>query len=174
MIPSGLTNQEETRWICDRAEERLVIAEIGSYIGELTLQMAFKTRGTVYAIDLWDTSLLPDNAHYQEFRDHPADWFFYQFLERMSGALEVGKVKMVRLPSVEAAKSLEAVSFDMVFIDASHDYESVKADILAWRPLLKIGGLLCGHDFEEHRGVPQAVRELVPNFKLGPGSIWYV
>ncbi len=40
--------------------------------------------------------------------------------------------------------------FDLVFIDAAHDYESTKRDIEIWREKVKPGGILCGHDFEKH------------------------
>ena len=40
--------------------------------------------------------------------------------------------------------------FDLVFIDAAHDYESTKRDIEIWRKKVKPGGILCGHDFEKH------------------------
>jgi hypothetical protein len=46
---------------------------------------------------------------------------------------------------------------DWVFLDAAHDYESVRADIAAWSPLCTILG---GHDFcAGWPGVVQAVTE---------------
>lgn len=36
--------------------------------------------------------------------------------------------------------------FDAVFIDAAHDEASVTADIAAWLPKVKSGGILAGHD----------------------------
>ena len=64
--------------------------------------------------------------------------------------------------------------YDMIFLDASHDYASVKADILAWMPLLAPGGLLCGHDLGPNwPEVEVAVRELIPDFKLGANQIWF-
>lgn len=46
-----------------------------------------------------------------------------------------------------------------VFIDASHDYESVKEDLEGWWPHVLPGGLLCGHDYGLFPGVNQAVDE---------------
>lgn len=69
---------------------------------------------------------------------------------------------------------LPPVSYDVVFIDGDHAYDKVVADILAWRPTLKPGGLLCGHDFTNKCGVEPAVRELLPQFHQVPAtSIWY-
>ena len=36
---------------------------------------------------------------------------------------------------------------DLVFIDADHREEGVIRDIEAWRPKIREGGILCGHDF---------------------------
>jgi hypothetical protein len=58
----------------------------------------------------------------------------------------------------------------MVFIDASHDYENVKADIESWRPLVR--GMLCGHD-AGHPPVEQATHEAFPNVRH-EGSMWVV
>lgn len=58
-----------------------------------------------------------------------------------------GKAWVVKKPSVDASKSLEP-GFDFVYIDAAHDYKSVKADIEAWWPTVKAGGMMGGHDYE--------------------------
>lgn len=68
-------------------------------------------------------------------------------------------------------------SIDVVFIDALHDYESVKQDIALWWPLVREGGYLCGHDYN-HKwpGVMRAVAEAFPLFKVGlaPDSVWFI
>ena len=62
---------------------------------------------------------------------------------------------------------------DFVFIDASHDYNSVKGDIKYYTPKLKPNGWLCGHDMD-FPGVNQAVNELLPNdYHIGPNNVWF-
>lgn len=78
------------------------------------------------------------------------------------------------LPSSEAAKAMRllGVKFDLVFVDACHKYELVKADIDAWLPLVKSGGWMAGHD-SDWPGVEQAVTETFPKFEVGAGSsVW--
>jgi hypothetical protein len=55
-------------------------------------------------------------------------------------------------------------SIDWVHLDARHDYESVKADIIRWLPKVKPGGWLSGDDYDALKWpeVMQAVRELLP------------
>jgi len=55
-------------------------------------------------------------------------------------------------------------SIDFVFIDADHSYDGVQADINAWLPLVKKGGVLAGHDFENERypELKWAVLDLLP------------
>lgn len=65
----------------------------------------------------------------------------------------------IRMPSVQAAAFFPKQSITVAFIDAAHDYESVKADILAWLPKIRKGGLLIGHDYL-HEGVKTAVHEI--------------
>jgi membrane-associated protease RseP (regulator of RpoE activity) len=73
-------------------------------------------------------------------------------------------VTPVKMSSVEAAKLYEDKSLFFVFIDASHLYEAIKEDIIAWLPKVKSGGFIGGHDIdqtEEFNGVRRAVDELI-------------
>jgi len=56
-------------------------------------------------------------------------------------------IELVEKPSVEAAGDFEDGSIDYCFIDADHSEESVAADLRAWWPKLKPGGLLVGDDY---------------------------
>lgn len=71
-------------------------------------------------------------------------------------------VKLIVSKSWEGADCFPDRSCDYVFIDASHDKESVMRDFKAWLPKVKPGGYLAGHDIGQ-APVEQAVRESVPD-----------
>ena len=65
--------------------------------------------------------------------------------------------------------------FDIVYVDAAHEYESVKADIAAWLPKVKTGGVICGDDYVAGwPGVVQAVDEAFPKINRVGGHQWWV
>jgi glycosyltransferase involved in cell wall biosynthesis len=81
------------------------------------------------------------------------------------------KLEVFESDSVEAAKSFADKSIDFVFIDAAHEYANVKADIEAWLPKLKDGGVLAGDDFE-WEGMRKAVKEAFPDNHWICGRGW--
>jgi predicted O-methyltransferase YrrM len=73
-------------------------------------------------------------------------------------------VSVIKGKSADVSKQFADASLEFVFIDASHDYESVKEDIEAWLPKVKVGGIVGGDDYQ-WEGVNKAVQELVPDAK---------
>lgn len=71
-------------------------------------------------------------------------------------------VTILRKTSFQAAKQFKNGSVDFVFIDGSHDTESVCTDIDAWFPKVKVGGIIAGHDYKTHREVEIAVNSRFP------------
>ncbi len=105
------------------------------------------------------------------------------FFANLKAEIGRGKVRVIEGKSTDVAASLLiefGQMFDMVFIDADHSYEGCRDDIAAYRPLLKPGGLFCGHDYPwpsvavPWKGVGRAVREAFGVPKEGPSSIWWV
>jgi cephalosporin hydroxylase len=62
------------------------------------------------------------------------------------------------MESSKASKIYDDESLDFVFIDASHDYDSVISDLKSWFPKIKKGGYFAGHDFH-HQPIIKAVHE---------------
>ena len=61
----------------------------------------------------------------------------------------------------------------LVYIDALHDYESVKEDIQLWDK--KASRIVCGDDYDENwPGVKQAVDEIYGDRVKIIGRFWYV
>lgn len=141
-------------------------AEIGVHRGECSGHLLELHPGLkLYMIDMWspdtykgkgdDAATEPYRKLYQEHCDE-------NFSRVKSIALQYAKrTETIKMPSVLASEIYENEFFDFVFIDGSHDYESVKADILAWLPKIKPGGWLIMHDYDNPSfpGVRQAVNE---------------
>lgn len=83
------------------------------------------------------------------------------------------KIITIERPSLEAVNSFPDGSIAFVYIDAAHDYNNVKADILAWMPKVKKGGILAGHDYN-HPPVRKAVDEVLGEVIQHEGNVWQV
>jgi predicted O-methyltransferase YrrM len=112
--------------------------------------------------------------HYEQSRDLSADSRenYAEVLNNLEPVKNI--VNIINMKSVDAAKLYDDESLEFVYIDASHDYHSVKEDILAWFNKVKIGGIIGGDDYG-WEGVKRAVQEIFPEAKpIGMrDSNWY-
>jgi predicted O-methyltransferase YrrM len=60
--------------------------------------------------------------------------------------------------SVEATRYIDDGSVDFLMLDGDHGYEAVRADIDAWLPKMRRGGVISGDDYL-WPGVKRAVDE---------------
>lgn len=139
--------------------------EVGSWKGKSSAYMAVEIANSnkkidFYCIDTWEGSVEHEGMEelsrlYDIFIDNmrPVEPYYFP----------------LKLKSLEAVSKFEDESLDFVFIDASHEYDDVKADILAWLPKVKPGGILAGHDYyfnaEFFPGVYAAVNEVLDYFE---------
>ena len=73
---------------------------------------------------------------------------------------------IVHASSAWAAATMVDGFFDLIFIDAHHEYASVIEDMTVWWSRLRAGGVYCGHDIDspkDKRGV-WGVRKAVEEF----------
>lgn len=95
----------------------------------------------------------------------PKQWERQYQLTRGVVSFAGSRATFLRRDSVPAAAEIADASLDFCFIDADHSYEAVRADLAAWYPKVKPGGLLCGHDYNHPRDGKQfGVRKAVDEF----------
>ena len=83
---------------------------------------------------------------------------FEEFAQRIEA--EGWPANYIEALSTQAAGFYPDGHFDLVFIDAWHDYRDVRDDIDAWLPKVREGGILAGHDWNlPDTGVREAVLE---------------
>jgi len=155
----GWMEPHDLEWLAEKAMSHVRIVEIGCWMGRSTRVLADNTLGIVVAVDHWNGS----EEHQSMFVNNSLDWVWNIFEKNLSDHISRGKVFPMRMDSRQAAYHFAATQtrFDMVFIDASHDYDSFKQDVELWRPLCD--GLLCGHD-GGHGPIMKALAEIVPNY----------
>lgn len=76
-----------------------------------------------------------------------------------------------------AAAEVEDHSLDFVFIDADHRFDAVVRDIHLWSKKVKVGGTLCGHDYNKEvwPGVVKAVDNYFGDrVAIHPFTVWSV
>jgi Methyltransferase domain len=154
-----------------KAKDKAHFVEVGSWKGKSTAYMAVEIINSKKdiqfdCVDTWEGSDEP--AHHID-KDVIDNTLYETFIKNMKPA--EGYYKPVRMDSVSASRLYEDESLDFVFIDAAHDYESVKADIKAWYPKVKIGGTIAGHDYN-WQSVKKAVDECLGD-KVKPRETEY-
>lgn len=70
------------------------------------------------------------------------------------------------LSSQDAVKIFTDNTIDFVYIDNGHTYEQVKGDANRWWPKVRVGGMLCGHDYVLPGDVKTAIDEFVKENNL--------
>ncbi len=131
---------------------RCRMAEIGCWLGTGSTQVFIENLsalgGTLFCIDTWRGS--PNVAEHQRMIAE------YDVFRTFMLNADSPVVKPIRARSADAAKTFDDRSLDLVFIDGDHCYAEVMQDIAAWRPKLRSGGILCGHDCEIRVGKENA------------------
>lgn len=146
------------------------VVEIGSWMGASTCFLAAGLKGPgakVFAVDNFKGLSMcgEDVAWYQRhFRQLGMQSTLEIFRANFAALGLSARAEPVVSDSLAAARSLAAKrgTIDLIFIDGDHSYEGCKADIEAWLPFLKPGGVAAFHDFGSRAsGVTQAIFETI-------------
>ena len=161
--------------------ERILAAEVGVWDGDSSAYFLTSVPNLVLTmVDLWQP--IPEDHPYKKAGDGVSrasadkmEWMMRLAYQRTEFAAD--RRYIVRAESTAVARDTAPGFFDLVFIDAAHDYESVLADCRAWWHTVRPGGTYCGHDYKKRTpGVVQAVNEFAEEVGVrlwkNRGKIW--
>ncbi len=154
-------------------------AEIGVFSGATSQRLLKKDDLTLFMVDTWEGFAIDPGiviATHEEQQEN--------FRQAMTAtAFAQPRRRVLRMTSAKGAQTIEDEMLDFAFIDADHSYPAVSADIKAWSPKVKPGGLLCGHDYANHeylfgeevkRAVDEAAKANGWMVELGDDYTWFV
>jgi predicted O-methyltransferase YrrM len=110
--------------------------EVGSHIGKSASFMSVEIANSqkdikFFTVDFWLSVNEPDRFKIFMKNMRPVRKFF----------------KPLKMSSILAANMFNTNSIDFLFLDAGHSYEDIIADMTAWYPKVKRGGIIAGHDY---------------------------
>lgn len=153
-------------YICRQASPDHAL-EIGSFVGCTATILAGHFRN-VLCVDTWTGSPGLDqiNNLYHQFNVRQA------FLDNTASISHIESfVRDMTADTLPEELERRDVKYDLIFIDAAHDSESVRRDIEIAQEWISPGGIICGHDYSFFPGVTEAVNEW--GFDGAMGTIWW-
>lgn len=146
--------------------------EIGSFAGTTASILARHFRH-VLCVDTWTGSGPGDqvNCWYAE---HDVRNVFHNNIEKFPLDVSIRVHQRTLNPDSLPAKLNDVgVDYDLIFIDAAHDYASVKNDLAIAEQWIADGGIICGHDWSVYEGVTRVVTELGDRATVC-GTMWWL
>lgn len=91
--------------------------------------------------------------------------------------IEYNNIELIKKTSINASNDFPDDFFDLIYIDALHDYNNVMNDLISWYPKLKINGIFSGHDIH-NIFVKQAILDFcydnnISNLIINHPNDWY-
>lgn len=144
-------------------------AEIGVCRGHNAATLYIATKPSkLFLVDTWEIDLETKKYHpiglqYDNWQDEVSNLFAHE--------IEDGRVELYKGLSVDFLSSIEDGYLDWIYLDADHNYESIKPEIELACKKVKSGGYIMGHDFMVHEkawkaGVIRAVIETIQEGKI--------
>lgn len=160
-----------------RGNDFVRILEVGSWAGMSAVSWAKALQetgvnGSVLCIDFWKPYLdlsVDVEPIYAEMNEAAAEGKVFRLFQHNIQCCGVAQsVSYQQGSAAELLPRLPSESFDVIFLDGSHQYEHVAFDIEHARRLIADGGIICGDDLElqrhelpehEHRAAVASARD---------------
>jgi hypothetical protein len=163
----GWCDENELHYLAEMASHSNFTIEVGSYKGRSSTALANSRR--LICVD-----------HFKGSKEHNINGneLFTEFKKNME---QYPNVQWLKGNSVKIANNFPNNCADIIFIDASHDYKSVKSDIKVYWEKLGVGGRMLLHDYTYPKfGVKKAADEFVKEMgafvsaKIVSGSLFEI
>lgn len=119
--------------------------EIGSFDGVVISVLAEKyPNAKFYALDAFKKGHGTDSGNFDTFIQNTKSY---------------DNIILLKGPSCDILPVLGDRSFDIIFVDGDHAYESVKSDVVMCHRLLKLGGVMAMHDYFSIEDTKRAIDE---------------
>ena len=131
------------------AEDGDLFVEVGSFKGRSGAFLAVELLNSgvnvqLDLIDTWEGSIEHQQGAECEVKEVVDGTLYETFINNMK-PIE-GRYNAIKMTSQEAANNYADESIDFIMIDGAHDFGSVVADIRAFLPKMKKGGIMTGDD----------------------------
>lgn len=156
----------------DNAKDGAVFVEVGVFLGKSAIYMAQQIKESnkqihFYCVDPWNRDVSGASVA------RAGGSFFPQFIHNITVCGVVTYMIPVIDSSTLAARRIRE-QVDFVFIDAEHDYSSVRWDISNWLPKMGTGGIMAGHDYTLNADTKRAVDDVFGPAVQVEGECWVV
>lgn len=145
-LPQGwFTHGAKVLELIDQHRPKVVV-ELGSWLGQSAIAMARSVRrwgGTVTCVDTWAGELDDDGGS-------PSGRVPVMLLSFARAVVEAGvsaNVRIIPATTLAAASSWNG-PIDFLYVDADHSHNGVLADLTAWVPFVRPGGIIAGDDYK--------------------------
>ena len=148
------------------------IIEVGTWLGASAIHMALQCGKANLPAKIWcvDTWLGAEEFWYSDLEDRDLrlqNGYPQVYFDFLSNVVQHGYqdvIVPVPCTSLIAARILasQGIKADLIYLDGSHHPDDVVADIRAYLPLLRDGGVMFGDDYE-WKSVCAAVKQELPH-----------
>jgi SAM-dependent methyltransferase len=172
------SNSEIFKKYFDIVNPKLVI-EVGSWKGASAIHMAKTLREKyddfeIVCVDTWLGSVehWEGTGDFIDRQQHGRATIYYQFLSNVIHEGLTDYITPFPIDSLNAAEFFKRKNIkpDIVYIDAGHEYTSVKCDLYEYSQVLREGGYMIGDDWH-HEPIKRAAIELFTDNDASPEKV---
>ncbi len=152
LLSIDVTAESPVRLNCTRKDLAALFSQLGFTEGaEIGVDNGFYSEVLcqqnpnlkLHCIDPWKV--------YSKYEDIREERIFTKRFEHTKKLLEPYNCNIIRKSSTGALKDFAPRSLDFVYIDGNHTFDYVTEDLRGWSKIVKVGGIIAGHDYKGRR-----------------------